>query len=418
MIETEEAATGAVEEALPGLRQSPVADPGNVMVVDDQPANLKLMEDMLRREGYAVRSFPRGRLALTAAAQNAPDLILLDINMPEMDGFEVCARLKADRKLVSIPVVFLSAQSETEDKVRAFRAGGVDYITKPFQFEEVQVRVETQLGLQRARRAERDLLENTLNGAVRTLADLIHQTGPALAARSDAIRNIVVHLAAKLGPDEAWQYELAAILCLIGCVALPAEAFERAYWRPSRGPEDDMFRAHPENGAKLIVRIPRLDVVAEMIRRQQTVTCNAVPQDAADLGACLLRLAVELDRQMFRGLAFKAALDQVKVGSHRFPREMLNALEDYAPPLADYEIKRLMVGDLRVGMIVEDDIHTRDGSFLIMGKGGVLNPTAIEKIRNFDRTRGVRQPIHVRVPQAGVELRQPQAGVELREPRG
>jgi len=408
MIEIEEVATEAVPEPAVS-QQSTVSDRGNLMVVDDQPANLKLMEDMLRCEGYAVRSFPRGRLALAAATQNAPDLILLDINMPEMDGFEVCARLKADKKLASIPIVFLSAQSETEDKVRAFRAGGVDYITKPFRFEEVQVRVETQLGLQRARRAERDLLENTLNGAVRTLADLIHQTGPALAARSDAIRNIVVHLAAKLGPDEAWQYELAAILCLIGCIALPAETFERAYWRSSRGPEDDMFRAHPENGARLISRIPRLDVVAEMIRRQQTVACDALPQNPADLGACLLRVAVELDRQIFRGLTFKAALDQLKMGAHRFPREVMDALADYTPPYADFEIKRLMVGDLRVGMIVEEDINTRDGSFLIMGKGGVLNPTAIEKIRNFDRTRGVRQPIHIRVPQAGADLRETQA---------
>jgi hypothetical protein len=146
-----------------------------------------------------------------------------------------------------------------------------------------------------------------------------------------------------------------------------------------------------------------------MIRRQQTVACDALPQNPADLGACLLRVAVELDRQIFRGLTFKAALDQLKMGAHRFPREVMDALADYTPPYADFEIKRLMVGDLRVGMIVEEDINTRDGSFLIMGKGGVLNPTAIEKIRNFDRTRGVRQPIHIRVPQAGADLRETQA---------
>src|SRR5580700_10427709 len=119
----------------------------NIIVVDDQPANLKLMEDMLRQQGYGVRSFPRGRMALVAASQQPPDLILLDINMPEMNGFEVCERLKADEKLASIPVIFLSALNETDDKVRAFRSGGVDYITKPFQFEEVQARVQTHLSL-------------------------------------------------------------------------------------------------------------------------------------------------------------------------------------------------------------------------------------------------------------------------------
>ena len=217
------------------------------MVVDEQPANLKLMGDMLTQSGYGVRCFPRGRLALNAAQQQPPDLILLDINMPEMDGFEVCTRLKADKKPGSIPVIFLSAMNEIEDKVKAFRAGGIDYITKPFQFEEVQVRVETHLGLQRARRAERDLLENTLNGAVRTLADLIHQTGPALAARSDAIRNIVVYLVSRLGPDDPWQYELAATLCLIGCVALPAEVFDRAYGHTPNTSDEEIFpRASPK----------------------------------------------------------------------------------------------------------------------------------------------------------------------------
>src|SRR5580700_232485 len=86
----------------------------SIMVVDDQPANLKLMESMLKEQGYGVRSFPRGRMALAAAAQNPPDLILLDINMPELTGYEVCERLKSDDKLARIPVIFLSALSETD----------------------------------------------------------------------------------------------------------------------------------------------------------------------------------------------------------------------------------------------------------------------------------------------------------------
>ena len=117
----------------------------NIMVVDDNPDNLKVLEDMLRQEGYEVRSFPRGRLALTAAMRNPPDLILLDINMPEMNGYEVCEHLKSTEEVSGIPVIFLSALDETEDKVKAFRTGAVDYISKPFQFEEVQARVETHL---------------------------------------------------------------------------------------------------------------------------------------------------------------------------------------------------------------------------------------------------------------------------------
>ncbi len=123
------------------------ASEANIMVVDDTPANLRLLESMLRERGHEVRSFPRGALALKAAENDPPDLILLDITMPEMDGFEVCQHLKENENLKEIPVIFISARTETFDKVKAFRSGGVDYITKPFQFEEVLARVETHLQL-------------------------------------------------------------------------------------------------------------------------------------------------------------------------------------------------------------------------------------------------------------------------------
>jgi signal transduction histidine kinase len=123
----------------------------NVIIVDDTPANLQLLAGMLKERGYKVRPVPSGKLALQAAKNDPPDLILLDIMMPEMDGYEVCERLKADEKLREIPVIFISALNETMDKVRAFGVGGVDYVTKPFQFEEVNARVSTHLELQRQR---------------------------------------------------------------------------------------------------------------------------------------------------------------------------------------------------------------------------------------------------------------------------
>jgi signal transduction histidine kinase len=150
----------------------------SIMVVDDQPANLKLLEDMLKVRGYKVRSFPRGRLALAAAVQHPPDLFLLDINMPEMNGYELCECLKSNPELSAAPVIFLSALSATEDKVKAFQAGGADYITKPFQLEEVQARVLTHLKLhrlQRALRLQNDQLEEAVNHRTKELEDAIKQ---------------------------------------------------------------------------------------------------------------------------------------------------------------------------------------------------------------------------------------------------
>ena len=146
----------------------------DVMIVDDQPANLRLLEEMLRRQGHEVRSFPLGRLALAAAMKNPPDLILLDIDMPEMNGYEVCERLRATRELSDIPVIFLSVLSETQDKVKAFLSGAVDYISKPFQLEEVYARVKTHLKLhelQRALTGQNERLEQAVAARTRELAE-------------------------------------------------------------------------------------------------------------------------------------------------------------------------------------------------------------------------------------------------------
>lgn len=127
---------------------SPVVAP-DILVVDDTPANLQLLSGMLKERGYKVRPVPNGQLALQAAKSALPDLILLDINMPEVDGYEVCAQLKRDERTRDVPVLFISALNETIDKVLAFGVGGVDYITKPFQFEEVDARVAAHLKMRR-----------------------------------------------------------------------------------------------------------------------------------------------------------------------------------------------------------------------------------------------------------------------------
>jgi two-component system, sensor histidine kinase and response regulator len=146
----------------------------DIMIVDDNPANLRLLEDMLLQQGFEARSFPLGRLALAAAARNPPCLILLDINMPEMNGYELCERLRSTAGLSDIPIIFLSALNETQDKIKAFQSGAVDYISKPFQLEEVHARVETHLKLHRLQRAmklQNERLEEAVAARTRELVD-------------------------------------------------------------------------------------------------------------------------------------------------------------------------------------------------------------------------------------------------------
>ena len=132
------------------------APKADILIVDDTPANLRLLSQMLTERGYRARPVPDGPLALAAVQAQPPDLILLDIRMPEMDGYQVCERLKADALTRDIPIIFISALDATQDKVRAFAAGGVDYVTKPFQVEEVMARVETHLALRELQKRLQD----------------------------------------------------------------------------------------------------------------------------------------------------------------------------------------------------------------------------------------------------------------------
>lgn len=125
---------------------------GNILIVDDLPENLRVLAKMLTEKGYKVRKAINGESALLAANSTPPDLILLDIKMPEMDGYEVCERLKAKATTKEIPIIFISALSELIDKVKAFKVGGIDYIVKPFQEEEVIARIESQLTIQRQKK--------------------------------------------------------------------------------------------------------------------------------------------------------------------------------------------------------------------------------------------------------------------------
>jgi signal transduction histidine kinase len=126
--------------------------PPNVLLVDDTAENLRLLAGMLSTKGFDVRPVTSGGEALEAVATEPPDLILLDVTMPGMNGFEVCSRLAQHEEWRKIPVIFLTALTDVSDKVKGFAAGGVDYITKPFQLEEVLARVTSQLALRQARR--------------------------------------------------------------------------------------------------------------------------------------------------------------------------------------------------------------------------------------------------------------------------
>lgn len=160
----------------------------NILVVDDVPGNLRLLMQLLSQQGYNVRIATSAKRALATIGNKKPDLILLDIQMPEVNGYQLCEVLKADNLTRDIPVIFLSALDEVIDKVKAFKVGGVDYITKPFQFEEVLARIENQLTIQRQQKAlkqeidRRKKAEESLQESRLLLASILNSSLDGIAA--------------------------------------------------------------------------------------------------------------------------------------------------------------------------------------------------------------------------------------------
>lgn len=158
------------------------AEPKDILIVDDMPDNLRLLSTMLTCYGYHVRKAINGQLALQGAEISPPDLILLDINMPKMNGYQVCEKLKLSEKTKDIPVIFISALDDVMEKVKAFEVGGVDYITKPFQIEEVLARVQNQLSLR--------LLQSQLQLQARELHDRNSRLQQEISERQRAEESI------------------------------------------------------------------------------------------------------------------------------------------------------------------------------------------------------------------------------------
>ena len=194
----------------------------DILIVDDTPDNLRFLSSLLLDEGYNVRKSTNGQMALTAVKTVPPDLILLDVNMPKMSGYEVCELLKKDSQTSSVPVIFLSALDDVMDKVKAFKVGGVDYITKPFKIEEVLARIQNQLtikNLQNELQAQNTQLQQTLNELKKAQAQLVQKEkmlglGQLAAGMAHEINNSIGFVSSNLEPASEYIQDLLNLINL------------------------------------------------------------------------------------------------------------------------------------------------------------------------------------------------------------
>jgi putative two-component system response regulator len=323
-------------------------DQGSIVIVDDNPNNLQVLSSILQQAGFKVRPALSGEIALRAIAASAPDLVLLDIRMPGMDGYETCQRLKADAATLDIPVIFISALTETADKLAAFRAGGVDYVSKPFQAEEVLARVRTHLQLRHMQRqlesqvADRtaelrvtcDALRESqgqyrrmLEQTIQAIAFTIEKRDPYTAGHQARVSQLAVAIAQKLGlpPDQIEGLRLGAMIHDLGKISVPAEIL----CRPGRlsVTEFMLVKSHPEVGAEILRQVEFPWPVMEMIlQHHERMDGSGYPKglrgDEILLEARILAVADVVEamashRPYRAALGIDKALDEIRSGSGR-----------------------------------------------------------------------------------------------------
>ena len=249
-----------------------------ILIVDDNPTNIDLLVNTLRSE-YRLGIAKNGPKALAYVSKQKPDLVLLDIMMPEMDGYEVCERLKADPQTADIPIVFVTAMSETVNKTKGFELGAVDYITKPFNAAEVKARVKAHLSLVDMRQqleSQNEILErkverktaeihHMLDASIRSMAYMVEIRDPYTAGHQQRVAQLACAIAGKMGlaPETIEGVHMAGILHDVGKIRIPVSILSRS--GRLLDAELEMIKIHPRISYEILKEIPFPWPVAQMV---------------------------------------------------------------------------------------------------------------------------------------------------------
>ena len=369
---------------------SGVARETTVMIVDDVPENLSLLSAILQKENYHVEVFTSGGEALQAAKQSPPDIILLDIMMPEMDGYQVCQSLKSDEQLSRIPVIFISTLAQVKEKVKSFEAGGQDYITKPFEVREVRERIRTHLDLAWTRRELEETLDQTLTGSIKLITDFMGLVNPTAFSRSIRIKQKMTAVVEQLGLEPKRWFELAAVLSQFAPAALPQALQEKCSLgdKLSTG-ETEEIEQSVELVATMLKSIPRLEPVAEMITHHK-LTLKRIgnkpfdEMETSQQGGMILNLLQQYDQ-----LSLKGGLSDDIVKALRkegnFPEALYQSLQSIDKAVGSLASRCYSLDALVSGMILDEDIRDRDGRVLLK-QGVKLSPTIVQALK-FQQAR-------------------------------
>ena len=376
----------------------------SILFVDDDPLLLEVYPFMLDEvaDHWEVASADGGAKALELLASKKFDVVVSDMRMPEMDGAQFLAKV---RELApSTTRLALTGYVDIETAMAAVNVGNIfRFLAKPCSKEDLQRAITAALEQYRLVNVEKDLLENTLHGAVHVLSEVLSFSNPAAFVRAMRLRRLVQQVAAKLELKSAWQFEIAAMLSQLGCVALPPEVMNAAYAGEQLTPEDQRkYDAHPAVAFQMLSRIPRMEAIAQMIAQQN----NRFPKVEAgseeekrdiEFGIQLLQTGLAFDNWLGRGLNPAEAVKKVRASLHGINSFILMSLDDLVP-LTTTSVRDFDVSELAVGMVLQDDLRNSNG-LLIVAKDLELTFQWIERLKGFSQRGVIGKRIRVSIPQ-------------------
>jgi response regulator RpfG family c-di-GMP phosphodiesterase len=383
-----------------------------ILLVDDDATVLDLYERTLAENHFVIAASGAAEALgfLTGGIQ--PALVISDHNMPEVSGTEFLAQC-AELLPRSVRIL-ITGQASLDAAIDAINEGHVFmFLTKPCPAGRLRLAVQRGLQQYRLQNAERDLLEQTLNGSVKLLTDILAVVSPAAFGHATRISRLTGELAKRLGMPAAWYFELAALLSQTGTVALPDEVVQRALHLAELAPfEEEQFAGHPSIGSGLVSRIPRLEEAARIIDLQRARYDGAggshpnVAGEQIPLGARILHAAADYDLLVSNGMAPLSALAELNRRSGQYDPRVLHELANYVRDEMGYEVRMLSLAQIEVGMVLAEGVISPSG-VLLVGRGQDVTPALKARLVTLEQVFSTRRLFKVIVPSKHPSLAQP-----------
>jgi putative two-component system response regulator len=399
----------------PDSTASALESTGVVLVVDDDPVVRRLTRQLLSRITEAVHSVSNGEDALQVAPQLDPDLILLDVNMPDLDGFEVCKRLRADPATREIPIIMVTALNDRESRLRGLDAGADDFISKPYDRMELRTRVRTILRVNRYRRLmeERDHRKRAWRGALSVLGELLAIRDPETFGVAQRVERRAVDIARRLKVGDQDTLRLAALFCQLGRLTVPDSVLVKAASNLNLTKnERSIMRAIPESSQSILGHIPELRGVGTVVFWQdKNFDGTGFPLNALDgrnipVASRIIRVARDFERLIEGGLNSDEAQLRLHSQDRWYDPAVLTALDaQLLDQAAEISLRAMTVtlNELRIGMEIMEDIATVDDRLVVVGAGTAVTGPMLERLHNFARLKGIREPIVIKRTQLSQE---------------